>query len=151
MSVSEIVLRHMARLRDRLQSMLPGQPPRIGEPVDCELPVSVDEVHLKELAEALGPENMAASVRAFARDLNVTADKMRTQLAAGEASGVRHSAHRMKGLLSQFGANELAHLAANIEASESGEISGAAAQLLVYVPAAIEAVQQATRTAEVAS
>lgn len=151
MSVSEIALRHMARLRDRLQSMLPGQPPRIGEPVDCELPVSVDEVHLTELAEALGPENMAASVRAFARDLNVTADKMRTQLAAGEASGVRHSAHRMKGLLSQFGASELAQLAAKLEANGSDEMRAASTRLLDCVPMAIKAVQRATRTGKVTS
>lgn len=151
MSVSEIALRHMARLRDRLQSMLPGQQPRIGDPVDCELPVTVDEVHLTEMAEALGPENMAALVRAFARDLNETASRMKAQMRVGDASGLGRSAHRMKGLFAQFGARELAHLAAKIEASESGEINGAAAQLLDYVPAAIDAVQQATRTAEVAS
>ena len=151
MSVSDIALRHMARLRDRLQSMLPGQQPRIGDPVDCESPVTVDEVHLTEMAEDLGPENMAASVRAFARDLDETAGRMKAQMRDGDASGLRRSAHRMKGLFAQFGARELAQLAAKIEASESGEINGATAQLLDYVPAAIEAVQQATRKAQVAS
>ncbi len=151
MSVSDFALRHMARLRDRLQSMLPGQQPRIGDPVDCELPVKVDEVYLTEMADTLGPEGMAASVRAFARDLNETAGRMKAQMRAGDASGLGRSAHRMKGLFAQFGARELAHLAAKIEVSESGEINGAAAQLLDYVPAAIAAVQQATRTADVAS
>jgi HPt (histidine-containing phosphotransfer) domain-containing protein len=149
MSVCDIALRHMARLRDRLQSMLPGQQPRIGDPVDCELPVTIDEVFLAEMAEDLGPQDMAATVRAFARDLNETADKMRAQLRAGEASGVRRSAHRMKGLFSQFGASEPAHLAAKLEAHEADEMGATAARLLDCVPAIIEAVQRATRTAKV--
>jgi len=149
MSVSEIALRHMARLRDRLQSMLPGQQPRIGDPVDCELPVTIDEVFLAEMAAALSPQDMAATVRTFARDLNETAVKMRTQLRAGEASGVRGSAHRMKGLLLQFGASEPAHLAAKLEAHEADEMGATAARLLDCVPAVIEAVQRVTRTEKV--
>jgi len=149
MSVSEIALRHVARLRDRLQSMLPGQQPRTGDLVDCELPVTVDEVFLTEMAGALGPQDMAATVRAFARDLSETADKMRAQLRAGEASGVRRSAHRMKGLFSQFGASESAHLAAKLEAHEADEMGATAARLLDCVPAVIQAVQRATRTAKV--
>lgn len=151
MSVSDRALRHMAKLRDRLQSMLPGQPPRIGDPVDYELPVTVDEIYLTELAEALGPENMAASVRAFARDLNETADIMRTHLAAGDASGVRRSAHRMKGLLMQFGVSELAQLAAKLEANESDEMRDASTRFCDCVPMVIKAVQRATRTGNVTS
>ena len=150
MSVSDLAPRYMARLRDRLQSMLLGQQPRIGDPVDCELPVKVDEVYLTEMAETLGPEDMAASVRAFARDLNVTADKMRTQLAAGDASGVRQSSHRMKGLLSQFGARELAQLAAKLEANDAYDMGAASARLLNCVPMVIKAVQRATPPASVA-
>jgi len=149
MSVSEIALRHMARLRDRLQSMLPGQQPRTGDLADCELPVTIDEVFLTEMAEILGPQDMAATVRAFARDLSETAGKMRAQLREGDASGVRRSAHRMKGLLSQFGASESAHLAAKLEAHEADEMGANAARLLDCVPAVIQAVQKATRTAKV--
>jgi HPt (histidine-containing phosphotransfer) domain-containing protein len=147
MSISDMALRHMARLRERLQSMLPGQQPRIGDPVDCERPVTVDEVHMTEMAEDLGPENLAALVGAFALDLNETADRMKAQMSGGDASGVRRAAHRMKGLFAQFGVRDLAQLAAKVEASESGEMNGDAAQLLDYVPAAIEAVQQASRKA----
>lgn len=150
MSIFDAAFRHMANCWDRLQSMLPGQQSRIGAPVDCELPVTIDEVHLKELAEAVGREGIAASVRAFARDLNVTADKMRTQLAAGDASGVRQSAHRMKGLLSQFGASELAQLAAKLEATAADDMCAASARLLNCVPMVIKAVQWATRPASVA-
>ena len=146
MSLSNIVFRKMAKLRDRLKSMLPGQQPRIGDPVDCELPVTIDEVFLAEMAEALGPQDMDVTVRAFAHDLNVTAGKMRTQLRAGDSSGVRRSAHRMKGLFSQFGAIEQAHLAAKLEAHEDEEMDATAARLLDCVPAIIEAVQKATRT-----
>jgi HPt (histidine-containing phosphotransfer) domain-containing protein len=146
MSISNIVFGNMAKFRDWLKSMLPGQQPRIGDPVDCELPVTIDEVFLAEMGEALGPRDMAATVRAFASDLNETAGKMKTQLRAGDASSVRRSAHRMKGLFSQFGANELAHLAAKLEAHEDEEMGATAARLLDCVPAVIEAVQKATRT-----
>lgn len=149
MSISDRALRNMARLRERLQSMLPGQQPRIGDPVDSELSVTVDEVHMTEMAEDLGPENLAASVSAFALDLNETADRMKAQMSVGDTSGLRRSAHRMKGSFAQFGVRELTQLAAKIEASESGEMNGAAAQLLDYVPAAIEAVQKATRKVDV--
>lgn len=149
MSISDVALRNMARLRERLQSMLPGQQPRIGDPVDGELSVTVDEVHMTEMAKDLGPENLAALVSAFALDLNETADRMKAQMSVGDTSGLRRSAHRMKGSFAQFGVRELTQLAAKIEASESGEMNGAAAQLLDYVPAAIEAVQKATRKADV--
>jgi len=77
----------MARLGGRLESMLPGSKSRLGDPVDCKLMLSIDEVYLKQMAESLGRENMSAAVDAFARDLNKTAGTMRMQLGAGDASG----------------------------------------------------------------
>jgi HPt (histidine-containing phosphotransfer) domain-containing protein len=148
MSISNIVFGNMAKFRDWLKSMLPGQQPRIGDPVDCELPVTIDEVFLADMAEDLGQQDMVATVKAFARDLNETAGKMRTQLRAGDSSGVRRSAHRMKGLFSQFGASEQARLAAKLEAHEAEEMGATAARLLDCVPAIIAAVQRATRTAK---
>ncbi len=131
----------------RLQLMDSGRQASIGGAVHRAPVVTIDPVALNELAEAVSSEQMAAAVKAFVRDLTETAGKMKTQMQAGDASGMRRSAHRMIGLFAQFGAREQADLAAKIEAGEFGETNAAAAQLLDCVPAAIEAVQQAARTA----
>ena len=137
----------VSALLGRLQLMVSGRQASIGGAVHRAPVVTIDQVALNELAEAVSPEQMAASVKAFVRDLTETAGKMKTQMQAGDASGMKRSAHRMKGLFAQFGAREQADLAAKIEAGEFGETNAAAAQLLDCVPAAIEAVQQAARTA----
>ena len=149
MSMSDTAFKRMAGLRDQLQSMLPGQQSRAGEPADGGLIVTIDAAYLKELAESLGPQNMAAAVRAFAHDLQETAGTMRTQLDAGDASGASLSAHRMMGLFAQFGASEAANLAAALEAHAADGMAASAARLLDHVPAIIRAVQEATSTPQV--
>ncbi len=149
MSVSDTALKCMASLRDWLKSMLPGRQSGAGKPVECELMVTIDEAYLKEMGESLGPKNMAASVHAFAQDLNETAGTMRTQLAAGDASGAKRSAHRMKGLFAQFGASEAANLAAELEAHAADGMDASAARLLDHVLPVIKAVQRATSPASV--
>lgn len=104
MSDSDKAPKRLARLRDRLKSMLPGSKSRLGDPVDCKLMLSIDEVYLEQMAESLGRENMSAAVDAFARDLNETAGTMRTQLGAGDASGAKRSAQRLKGLFVRWSA-----------------------------------------------
>lgn len=113
--------------------------------------VKIDQVEFMEMAAALGPEGMHASVKAFVRDLNETAGRMKLQVMAGDGPAVRRLAHRMKGLLAQFGATELARVAERLEAGEPEATAGDAAQLLDCVPAAVEAVQRAARMTVVQS
>ena len=149
MSIFDATTNHIVRLRERLQSILPERNPQVDSPVDCQRMMTVDAAYLKEMAESLGTENMAAAIDAFALDVNETANRMRTQLTAGDASGARRSAHRMKGLFAQFGASDAAHLAAKLEKHEAIEMDPTTAKFLDHVPEVISAVQRATRTAAV--
>ena len=135
--------RSLCSALDRLQSII-SERRSIGYAFDCLPAVNVDEVKLKEMGEALGADGTTAAVKAFIRDLNETASKLKIQMNAGDSVGVARLAHRMKGLFAQFGAIEPARLAAEIEAGKSGKTGEAVAQLLDYVPLAIEAVQRAT-------
>jgi HPt (histidine-containing phosphotransfer) domain-containing protein len=151
MSISDKAFKGIAGLRDQLQSMLSGQQSRTGDLADQDTIVTIDEAYLKELAESLGQENMAAAIRAFARDLQETAGTMKTQLGAGDAAGVSLSAHRMKGLFAQFGASDAAKLASELEEHAPDGMGVSAARLLDHVPAVIRAVQKATSTSSVIS
>ena len=135
---------------DRLQSII-SERRSSGYAFDGLPVVTVDEDKLKEMAEALGSDGIAAAVKAFICDLNETASKLKVQMNAGDSLGVERSAHRMKGLFAQFGAIEPAQLAAEIEAVKSSEREGAVAQLLDYVPLAIEVVQRVVRIKSVPS
>jgi hypothetical protein len=105
MSDSDKAPKRLARLRHRLKSMPPGSKLHLGAPVDCKLMLSIDEVYLKQMAESLGRENMSAAMDAFARDLNESAGTVRAQLGAGDASGAKRSAQRLKGLFALWSAD----------------------------------------------
>lgn len=136
--------RTLSTALDRLQSIILERR-SAGYAFDCLPEVTVDEVKLKEMAEDLGSDGMAAAVKAFAQDLNETASKLKTQINEGDSLEVARLAHRMKGLFAQFGAIEPTQLAAELETGKSGERDRATAQLLDYVPVAIEAVKRTLR------
>ncbi|MBI3862920.1 MAG: Hpt domain-containing protein [Planctomycetia bacterium] len=63
----------------------------------------------------------------FREDEPIYLSRLHDSLAAGDAAGVKHAAHSLRGMLSVFGAESAMHVAQRLEdLAGGGELSGAA-------------------------
>jgi HPt (histidine-containing phosphotransfer) domain-containing protein len=106
---------------------------------------AVDEAALRQLAEDLGPDAMAATLAQFELDARAGFERLRASAAADDGEQVRKTAHRLKGLFSQFGASAAARHAAELEQATGGLQAQAAQRLIEFGPDAIAAVRTAAR------
>ena len=95
-----------------------------------------DEEMLRELAALMGPEGMAAALDTFDADLRQGIAGLEAALAARDAAALRRHAHRIRGLLMQFGALAAGAEAAAIEEAADDAALAAAPGLASRVPAA---------------
>ena len=63
-----------------------------------------DEGMLRELADLIGPDGIAAALDTFDADLRQGVAGLEAALAARDAAALRRHAHRVRGLVMQFGA-----------------------------------------------
>ncbi len=77
----------------------------------------VDAAVLAELREAVGHETFNELIERFSIDAARILKEMGGMLEAGDHHGVRQLAHRLSGLLGQFGCHEAADICRAIEVS----------------------------------
>lgn len=99
--------------------------------------LETDEGILAELVDLMGPDIFADAFATFTADLDGSLDVMRSAIVAKDADAVRRQAHRIKGLLSQFGATGAAAIAQEVETAQAGPIFARADTLAAIVPATI--------------
>lgn len=104
-----------------------------------------DEAALRQLAEELGPDAMAATLAQFEFDARAGLERLRASAAEGDDEQVRKTAHRLKGLFSQFGASAASRHAAELEQAPGGLQAQAVQRLIEFGPDAIAAVRTAVR------
>lgn len=80
-------------------------------------------------ADLLPPEQMAALVTAYRRELATRPDELAELLARGDLASVKVAAHRLKGASLTIGARRLAMLADAIEAAGEPELPALAKAL----------------------
>ena len=93
-----------------------------------------DEGMLRELADLIGPDGIAAALDTFDADLRQGVAGLEAALAARDAAALRRHAHRGRGLLMQFGAIAAGGRAAVIEAAPDDEAFAACPGLLAAMP-----------------
>ena len=93
-----------------------------------------DDGMLRELAELIGPDGMAAALDTFDADLRQGVAGLEAALGARDAAALRRQAHRVRGLLMQFGAIASGSRAAAIEAAPDDEAFAACPGLLAAMP-----------------
>ncbi len=94
-----------------------GPPPRDTRPVALNLEM------LDSLREALSPNDFDEIVERFLVSLGTYRTRLDAQIAAADLSEARRTAHTLKGLCGQLGADEVASIAAWIE-EESTDLEG---------------------------
>jgi HPt (histidine-containing phosphotransfer) domain-containing protein len=99
--------------------------------------LETDEGILAELIDLMGPDIFADAFATFTMDIDGSVAAMRAAIAATDADAVRRQAHRIKGLLSQFGATGAAAIAQKVEIAPSGPIFAQAKALAAIIPATI--------------
>lgn len=75
----------------------------------------VDSAVVEKLLTMMPVESLYHVVAACIADTRGCVEALETQIRAGDSTGVRHYAHRMKGAASMIGATRLARLAAGLE------------------------------------
>ena len=93
-----------------------------------------DEGMLRELVDLIGPEGIAAALDTFDADLAQGVSGLEGALAARDAAALRRHAHRVRGLLMQFGALAVGAKAAAIEAAPDDVALAACPDLLARMP-----------------
>jgi len=93
-----------------------------------------DEDMLRELAELVGPDGMEAALDTFEADLKQGVAGLEAALAARDAAALRRHAHRVRGLLSQFGAVAAGARAAAIEVAPDNDAFAACPGLVACAP-----------------
>lgn len=99
--------------------------------------LETDEAILVELIDLMGPDLFADAFATFTADLDNSLAAMSAASAAQDAEAVRRQAHRIKGLLSQFGATGAAAIAQHVEVAPTGPIFAQARSLAGIVPGTI--------------
>ena len=122
-----------------------GEPKKVPPAGDV---LQVSHAELNDLALALGSEGFAAAIGHFETDLRSTVSRLEQALSRQDSVETRKAAHRIKGLLLQFGVPALASRLAQLEAA-SRALSGAAdypsaSELCAQCLAAIGAVATAS-------
>ena len=82
---------------------------------------------LAELARDLGAETLRFAVDQFVQDAADLVARVEERHAAGDCTGVQRAAHALKGLFRQFGAPEVADVAASLDRNPQAGGPGAAA------------------------
>lgn len=95
-----------------------------------------DDEMLRELAALMGPEGIAAALDTFDADLGQGLSGLEAALAARDAGAVRRHAHRVRGLLMQFGASAAGAQAAAVEAAGDEDALARCAGLVAHAAAA---------------
>jgi HPt (histidine-containing phosphotransfer) domain-containing protein len=93
-----------------------------------------DDGMLRELADLIGPDGIAAALDTFDADLRQGVAGLESALAAQDAAALRRHAHRVRGLLMQFGAIAAGGRAAAIESAPDGEALAACPGLVAAMP-----------------
>jgi HPt (histidine-containing phosphotransfer) domain-containing protein len=99
--------------------------------------LETDEAILAELVDLMGPDIFADAFATFTADLDGSLGAMRAAIATQDADAIRRQAHRIKGLLSQFGATGAAAIAQQVETAVAGPIFAQAESLAAIMPATI--------------
>lgn len=99
--------------------------------------LETDEAILAELVDLMGPDIFADAFATFTADLDGSLGAMRAAIATQDADAIRRQAHRIKGLLSQFGATGAAAIAQQVETAVAGPIFTQAESLAAIMPATI--------------
>ncbi len=102
---------------------------------------TVDEAALRQLSDDLGPEAMAAALAQFELDARTGLERLRSRPAAEDGEPMRRTAHRLKGLFTQFGAPAAAWHSAELEQAPDALQAQAAQRLIELGPGAIAEVR----------
>ncbi len=86
--------------------------------IDCQV---IDCEYLSDLIEAVGLEDYCSLVKSFTVEAEAQVLLLEQRLESGDTGAVKASAHRLAGLLSQFGAFEVVSLAERIRESRGGD------------------------------
>jgi HPt (histidine-containing phosphotransfer) domain-containing protein len=89
---------------------------------------------LRELADLIGPDRVAAALDNFDADLRQGVAGLEASLAARDVAALRRHAHRVRGLLMQFGAVSAGGRAEAIESAPDEEALAACPGLLAAMP-----------------
>ncbi|MFM8988445.1 MAG: Hpt domain-containing protein [Alphaproteobacteria bacterium] len=99
-------------------------------------PDGFDEEMLRELAGLMGPDGIAAALDTFDADLRQGLSGLEAALAVRDGDALRRHAHRVKGLLMQFGAMAAGADAAAVESAHGDAAFESCPRLLASAPAA---------------
>jgi len=100
--------RHAATAEPERSSATPPGHPAVDQ-------AAIDD--LRRLTEAGGPDMVDEVIALFLQDAPVQLSAMRAALGAGDAAGLRHAAHSLKGSSGYLGARRLMALCAEVEQS----------------------------------
>lgn len=106
--------------------------------------LSIDRSILAELFEIMGAEAFDTALASFDADLAASRDVLQSAAAAGDIAALRRAAHRIKGILSQFGAPGAAALAHEAEVARAEDLPELAARLGANLPTVMSEVRKAT-------
>lgn len=84
--------------------------------------LSIDRSILAELLEIMGAEAFDTALASFDADLQTSRAALQSAAAGGDMAALRRTAHRIKGILSQFGAPGAAALAHEAEVAHEREL-----------------------------
>ena len=101
----------------------------------------IDQGHLAELIEAIGIEDFFDIVKTLEHEVNQQIVALEERSRACQAEDVKKAAHRLAGLLSQFGAFEVAAYAEKVQLAPSNdELNRLAASMVDLCRASMAAI-----------
>ncbi len=109
-----MLVQEMARLTSHESLQTPAAPV-IAEAPKAQESAGLDEAQLQGLTAVLGAEKMKELLGTFIENLERYEADILKAFAAEDLKSLKRAAHAMRGLSAQFGANELAKLAQQIE------------------------------------
>ena len=129
------------KLRQKLEHWLPDVVSEVGIDTEVEVETTsvepsknlgpVDQSHLDELQESVGSA-FVKMVEAYVEDLPLLITSLEDAINNKDAGQIQHFAHSIKGSSKNFGANELAAVAKDLEdMGRSEQVEDASTQLLV--------------------
>ncbi len=139
------------KLRQKLEHWLPGvvdsvsvdtEIETVQQPVEQKSSIGpVDQMHLDELEESVGSA-FGKMVEAYVEDLPMLVTSLEDAIDKKDAGQIQHFAHSIKGSSKNFGANELAAVAKELEdMGRERNIDDANTQLLVLFDEADRAIE----------
>ena len=105
--------------------------------------VVIDQVYMAHLVEAIGIKDYVDIVKTLKEEVDLQISTLESCSQDCDMGGVKRSAHRLAGLLSQFGAIEVAEHAQQIRQTfASGEVSRMAASMAVLCRSSMAAIAE---------